>query len=559
MEIRAREGARQGSIEVFCCYAREDQPLLVQLQKHLKPLQHEGLITLWADIDIDAGTEWEKEIHRHLNTAQIILLLISPDFMASEYCYSVEMQRAIERHEHGEARVIPIILRPVAWQKTRLGKLQALPTDARPITSGKWHHQDEAFYDVAEGIRDAVEVLLAEVERVHKAEEAEQARLAEEELVRKAREEEQAHRIEAEQARLAQARLVEEEKERARLAEEERMYRAKDGQPLTLGISVQSGPDVLIASSIPSQGTKTLRAVAFCALQGHISSVHRVAWSPDGKYLASAGSDQKVFVWEVRTGQHISLYSKHSDEVLCVAWSPDGRHIASGGKDGTVHIWEAVKARSIFVYHPQHHSDLPFWIQAVAWSPQPGDQCIASSSGSSVDGIQLWSAFTGQVLLTYREHPDVTRSLAWSSHGKSVASGGGRKIHVWDAATGKCMLAYRGHAKAISDMAWSPDNQRIASCGDKAVQIRMARDGKHAFTYKGHFSNVSTVTWSPDGKYLASAGGGTVQIWEADTGNLMEKIDISLRSAREYAAWSPKESYLALTGESDTIEIWQIS
>jgi len=121
------------------------------------------------------------------------------------------------------------------------------------------------------------------------------------------------------------------------------------------------------------------------------------------------------------------------------------------------------------------------------------------------------------------------------------------------------MLAYRGHAKAIADLAWSPDNQRIASCGDKAVQIRMARDGKHVFTYKGHSSNVSTVTWSPDGKYLASAGGGTVQIWEADTGTLMKKMDISLRSASEYAAWSPKDPYLALTGERNTIEIWHIS
>ncbi len=110
MDIRAPEGTRPESVEVFCCYARKDQSLLLELKTHLTPLQREGLITLWADIDINAGMEWEKEIQRHLNTAQIILLLISPDFIASEYCYSVEMQRAVERHECGEARVIPIIL-----------------------------------------------------------------------------------------------------------------------------------------------------------------------------------------------------------------------------------------------------------------------------------------------------------------------------------------------------------------------------------------------------------------------------------------------------------------
>src|SRR6266487_1759942 len=100
-------------VKIFCCYARKDQQIMNELRKHLIPLQRQELITLWADIDIDAGEEWEKVIDQHLNTAQIILLLISPDFMASEYCYSKEMMRALERHKRGEARVIPILLRPV--------------------------------------------------------------------------------------------------------------------------------------------------------------------------------------------------------------------------------------------------------------------------------------------------------------------------------------------------------------------------------------------------------------------------------------------------------------
>jgi hypothetical protein len=159
MDVGARDEAKRTSVEAFCCYARRDQRFLTELKKHLYPLQREGLITLWADVDINAGMEWEKEIDRHLYTAQIILLLISPDFMASDYCYGVEMRRAMERHEHGEARVIPIILRPVQWRRTPLGKLQALPANASPIMGGKWHHQDEAFYAVAEGIREAVEAL----------------------------------------------------------------------------------------------------------------------------------------------------------------------------------------------------------------------------------------------------------------------------------------------------------------------------------------------------------------------------------------------------------------
>src|SRR5438067_2296592 len=105
----------RGPVEIFCCYAHEDESLLLKLKTHLNPLQREGLITVQSDIDISPGTEWEKEISHHLNTAQMILLLISPDFIASEYCYSVGMRRAIERHDRGEVRVIPIILRRVSW------------------------------------------------------------------------------------------------------------------------------------------------------------------------------------------------------------------------------------------------------------------------------------------------------------------------------------------------------------------------------------------------------------------------------------------------------------
>jgi hypothetical protein len=146
-------------IEIFCCYARRDQSHLLELKVHLAPLERAGLITLWADIDIDAGIEWEKEIHRHLNTAHIILFLISPDFMASEYCYGVEMRQAIERHKRGNMHVIPIILRPTYWYEAPFGKLQVLPTFAKPIISNEWRYPDEAFLDVVTEIRKIVEKL----------------------------------------------------------------------------------------------------------------------------------------------------------------------------------------------------------------------------------------------------------------------------------------------------------------------------------------------------------------------------------------------------------------
>jgi hypothetical protein len=141
--------------KIFFCYANNDEHLRKNLEKHLTLLKRKGYITSWHDRNITAGATWANEIDTHLTTADIILLLVSPDFMASDYCFDIEMKRAMERHKAGEAKVIPIILRPVAWEETPIGKLQVLPTKAKAIT--KWSNRDEAFYNVAEGIRQAVE------------------------------------------------------------------------------------------------------------------------------------------------------------------------------------------------------------------------------------------------------------------------------------------------------------------------------------------------------------------------------------------------------------------
>lgn len=141
-------------IEIFISYSHKDSELMGELMRHLSTLSKKSIIRNWHDREITAGSEWRGKIHEHLNSAQVILLLISSDFLASDYCYDVELKHAIERHEQNQARVIPVILRPVHWQDERFSKLQALPTNAIPITS--WNNRDEAFLDVVNGIRRAV-------------------------------------------------------------------------------------------------------------------------------------------------------------------------------------------------------------------------------------------------------------------------------------------------------------------------------------------------------------------------------------------------------------------
>src|SRR5260370_31655661 len=138
-------------LSLFYCYAHEDRDLKDELDIHLSSLKRKNFISSWSDREISPGTIWKQEIDDKLSTAHIILLLISPHFMASDYCYSIEMQQALRRHQAGEARVIPVILRWVDWEDAPFSELQVLPSNAEPITY--WPDRDRAFWDVARGIR----------------------------------------------------------------------------------------------------------------------------------------------------------------------------------------------------------------------------------------------------------------------------------------------------------------------------------------------------------------------------------------------------------------------
>ena len=241
-------------IDIFCCYAHEDEELLHKLKTHLKPLQRQGLINIWADTDIGAGIAWENEIKKHLDTAHIILLLVSADFMNSDYCYSTEMKRALERDKRNEARVIPIILRPVDWQDV-LGKLQALPTDGTPVVDRRWHTSDEALYSVAQGIRKVVAELTRQSPDI-----------------------------------FSRAGMQMPKPEQTEPSANELMQ-----QPVQ--------PEPLVTSEDSSWH-------CIRTLKRHISLVRSVAFSPDGQTLASGSADNTIKLWgkqlpPIRTSQDV--------------------------------------------------------------------------------------------------------------------------------------------------------------------------------------------------------------------------------------------------------------
>jgi GUN4-like/TIR domain len=169
------------TIEVFISYSKQDKELRDGLLAHLRPLERQGIIS-WHDRQILPGTKWDEEIKARLNAADIILLLISADFLATDYCAQVEIPEALRRHEAGEATVMPVILRSCGWKYTPLAAIQAYPEKAKPIKS--WVDIDDAYTDVVEGVYlAAIEIKKRRAQKTQQAEQArqlEQQRQAEE-------------------------------------------------------------------------------------------------------------------------------------------------------------------------------------------------------------------------------------------------------------------------------------------------------------------------------------------------------------------------------------------
>ncbi len=214
--------------KVFTIYAREDAQYLDELRGQLRPLENAGRIKVWSDREINPGVDWEKEIVRNLDTADIILILVSSAYFNSAYIHDVEIKYALSRHEKGEAKVLPIIVRPCAFgDDPVISRLQALPTDGHPVTDRRhWHERDEAWLDVVAGLKRTID-LMREAE-THKEQDARNVeerkrRVAEQ----KKADAERAARERSERERREIVQRTKEEQER-REREAETMYRSEE-------------------------------------------------------------------------------------------------------------------------------------------------------------------------------------------------------------------------------------------------------------------------------------------------------------------------------------------
>ena len=319
------------------------------------------------------------------------------------------------------------------------------------------------------------------------------------------------------------------------------------GSAIVVGSGIVAVEDVLNHHS-PTTATNIPPLI----YTGHSLAVYRVAWSPDGKYLASGGQDTTVQVWNAATKSTVHIYRSHHKAVWAVAWSPNGIRIASGSDDMTVQVWNARDGSNEFPYLG-HQAE----VDGVAWSPN--GKLIASASRDNT--VQVWNAADGSIVLPYHGHNLPVYALAWSPDGKLIASASAdNTVHVWDAATGIVKHILLGHSSGVRSVAWSPDGKLIASGSqDKTARVWNASDGSLINTYHGHRNTVNGLAWSHDSKRLASGSEDfTVQLWNATTGESPIYTYHGHHASVVAVAWSPvdNDNRIASASEDKTVQVW---
>ncbi len=273
--------------------------------------------------------------------------------------------------------------------------------------------------------------------------------------------------------------------------------------------------------------------------------ISSLAYSPDGRRLASAGGLLKV--WDAATGQEIQTFEGHSGHLTCVAFSPDGQRIAAAGDasnphkpGGEVKVWGAETGREIWTLTGHTRK-----VSSLAYSPD--GQRLASAAQ---DGVKLWDTRTGQEIQTFKGPSGIVTCVAYSPDGRRLATAGwDQTVRVWDAATGREIQTFKGPSGIVTCVAFSPDGQRLASCGwDQTVKVWDAVTGQEIQTFKGHSAIVNCVAFSPDGQRLASCGWDqTVKAWDAVTGQEIQTFKGHTDSVA-CVAYSPDGRRLASAG-----------
>jgi len=304
-------------------------------------------------------------------------------------------------------------------------------------------------------------------------------------------------------------------------------------------------------------------------LTGHTDAVTSVAFSPDGKLLASGSQDDTVILWDVSSGQEVRTL-KDTHAVSSVAFSPDGKLLASGSRDDTVMLWDVASGQEVRTL--TGHTDT---VTSVAFSPD--GKLLAS--GSQDDTVMLWDVASGQEVRTLTGHTDHVTSVAFSPDGKLLASGSqDDTVILWDVASGQeVRTLLTGHTHAVSSVAFSPDGKLLASGSQEDTvilwEVASGQEVRTLMVTGSLASDVTSVAFSPDGKLLATVswvlrgigsgniGDSTVMLWDVASGqavNTVTETGIVSRVDLSSVAFSPDGKLLASGSQDDTVKLREV-
>lgn len=289
------------------------------------------------------------------------------------------------------------------------------------------------------------------------------------------------------------------------------------------------------------------------SLQGHSRSISKIAWSPNGKMLASGSRDKSVYLWNVGLGQSFNQLVGHSGTVHSVAWSPSGNLLASASSDSTIRIWQARSGELVATF--KQFLD----VYSLAWSHN-GEQVVVGT----LNGVSLLHISTRQSNPLPTPRNSVCHSVAWSPDGRIIAAGLDYSVLFFDSATRKHIGSAVGHYGTVYCLTWTIDGETLISgSSDRTIQLWNTKNGRSIGVLEGHTKSIMSTSLSFDGRLLASKSlDNTVRLWRTDIWQCIATIDEQAASspARTSLSFSPKAPILATLGDNDcTIRLWDLN